>query len=100
MSANDPAFARLLDELFAAERRVRQLHGELSKGEGRTALDQLAAAVEQTKGLGEEEERALRFVRLATLLGEREGDRVVDLLVDILGAEEPEARRVAGETLL
>ena len=38
-------------------------------------------------------------MRLAAVLGEMQGPRVVDLLVDILGCDEPEARHAAGEAL-
>ena len=39
---------------------------------------------------------SLRLVRIAALLGEMQGPRVVDLLIDILGCDEPEARHAGG----
>src|SRR5262249_32405930 len=45
------------------------------------------------------DERALRLVRIASLLGELEGERVVDLLIDVLGCDDPEPRHAAGEAL-
>jgi len=38
-------------------------------------------------------------VRIAALLGEMQGPRVVDLLVDVLSCDQPEARHAAGEAL-
>jgi HEAT repeat protein len=41
----------------------------------------------------------VRLSRLALLLGDLDGDEVVDLLVDILGGPSPEGRVAAGEAL-
>lgn len=90
---------RKLDELFRAERQVRTLHAELAGAGPSRLVPALEPAVGQALAHGQEEERALRLVRLAALLGESEGPRAVDLLVDILGSDEPEARRAAGEAL-
>jgi HEAT repeat protein len=90
---------RLLPELFDAERNVRRLHAELAKAEPPLLLDAASAAVREALALDDEDEAALRLVRLASVLGELEGPRAVDLLIDILGSEEPEARSCAGEAL-
>ncbi len=47
----------------------------------------------------DEDESSLRLVRIAAVLGEMEGPRVVDLLIDVLGAAEPEVRQAAGVAL-
>ena len=87
-----------LRALFDAERDVRRLHRELAGDRG-GALAAAVAAVAEAKGLGDEEEGALRLVRLAALLGDMGGDRAVDALIDVLDAESPEARLAAGEAL-
>lgn len=87
-----------LTALFEAERRARALHHEVvARGAGVVA--ELEAAAREAMALGDEAETALRLSRIALVLGDLEGDRVVDLLVDILGSDSPEARVVAGEAL-
>jgi HEAT repeat protein len=90
---------RSLSQWFEAERNVRLLHGELAKVPAPVLIDALGAAVEEALTLDDGDEAALRLVRLSSLLGELEGPRTVDLLIDILGSEEPEARHAAGEAL-
>ena len=101
--------AVLRHPLVGIGRLVRARHDavaqdEMFEGEGlqeRVAalLDALGARVAEALALDDEDEAALRLVRLASVLGELEGPRAVDLLVDILGSEEPEARNCAGEAL-
>jgi HEAT repeat protein len=97
--ATDKALSRLLDQLFDAERTARNLHDELA-GKPRDELfealtDGLQTALQEPG----EDESALRLVRIAALLGELEGPRVVDALIDILASEQPEARHAAGGEL-
>lgn len=87
-----------LEDLFSAEREARRLHAELASGDHGALVAQLGAAIEATADV-DEDERVLRLVRISGLLGELEGPKSVDLLIDILGSEEPEARHVAGEAL-
>ena len=96
---SDPA--ALLKELFDAERAVRAAHDALLEAPVEGVLPQLERATHDGLTLDEldEDESALRLVRLADLLGEMQGPRVVDLLVDILGCDEPEARHAAGQAL-
>src|SRR5271166_1983032 len=96
---SDPA--ALLKELFDAERAVRAAHDSLLEVPAETSLPHLERATHDALTLDEldEDESALRLVRLAQVLGEMQGPRVVDLLVDILGCDEPEARHAAGEAL-
>jgi hypothetical protein len=90
--------SRLMPDLFDAERSVRRLHAQLAKTDPAVLLNALDAAVKAA--LAEhEDEAALRLVRVAALLAELEGPRPVDLLIDILGCDEPEARHAAGEAL-
>jgi HEAT repeat protein len=96
---SDPA--ALLKELFDAERAVRAAHDALLEIPAEVALPALERDTHDALTLDEldEDESALRLVRLAQVLGEMQGPRVVDLLVDILGCDEPEARHAAGEAL-
>ena len=89
----------LLAELFDAERAVRHAHGELAEKEPKTLLPALEKAITDSLENDDEDERALRLVRIAALLGELDGPIVVDLLIDILGGADPEARHAAGEAL-
>lgn len=88
-----------LNALFEAERAARAHHAEL-RGEGDTKLiPELRAATAAALKLEDEAEATIRLVRIALLLGDLEGDAVVDLLIDILGGVSPEARIAAGEAL-
>lgn len=88
-----------LNALFDAERTARSLHATL-RGEGDSKLvPELRAATEAALALDDDAEVTIRLVRIALLLGDLEGDDVVDLLVDILGGSSPEARVAAGEAL-
>jgi HEAT repeat protein len=95
----DPAAT--LKALFDAERAVRAASDELIEGAPDIVLPYLERAVRDALTLDEEDEdeASLRLVRLSALLGEMQGPRVVDLLVEILGCDEPEARHAAGEAL-
>jgi hypothetical protein len=90
-----------LKELFDAERTVRRIHDDLVSSDPATVLPHLERATREALTLDEldEDESSLRLVRLAAVLGEMQGAKVVDLLVDILACDEPEARHAAGEAL-
>jgi HEAT repeat protein len=94
-----PSIDQNLNQLFDAERSVRNLHDALAKLPPDELLDGLGTALEAALRLTDEAEASLRLVRIAALLGEHDGPRVVDGLVDVLGSEHPEARRAAGEEL-
>jgi hypothetical protein len=85
--------------LFEAERRVRNLHDEISDGDPAEVLGALERAVPAALKESSEEESSLRLERLALLLGELEGPRPVDLLIDIVASDLPQARNAAGEML-
>ena len=55
--------------------------------------------MDAARALASSEEQALRLTRIASLLGDLHGAAVVDLLIDLLGGDEPEARHAAGEAL-
>jgi len=88
-----------LTELFDAERAVRQAHEDLASLPPNELLEPLTAALAAALKEPNEDEASLRLVRIAALLGEHEGPRVIDALIDVLSAEHPEARRAAGEEL-
>jgi HEAT repeat protein len=99
MASHDPAIT--LKALFDAERAVRETQDELVAADPAVLIPILERATREALELDEldEDESSLRLVRLAALLGELQGDRAVDLLIDILGCDEPDARRAAGEAL-
>jgi HEAT repeat protein len=90
-----------IKELFDGERAVRRAHDALVDANAAESMPHLEKATREALGLDEldEDEASLRLVRLAAVLGEMQGPRVVDLLIDILGCDEPEARHAAGEAL-
>jgi HEAT repeat protein len=96
-----PDLAITLKALFDSERAVREAHDELVSAEPSRLLPILESATREALDLDEldEDESSLRLVRVAAVLGEMPGGHAVDLLVDILGCDEPEARHAAGEAL-
>ena len=90
-----------LNALFDAERAARAAHDALVEADAGRLMPLLDAAAREALGLMEkdEDEASLRLARIAGVLGELEGPRAVDLLVDILASEAPEARQAAGEAL-
>ncbi|HEY3818610.1 MAG TPA: HEAT repeat domain-containing protein [Polyangiaceae bacterium] len=96
-----PELAATLVALFDAERAARAAHDELVDAEPEEVLPLLEKSTRDALTLDEldEDESSLRLVRVAAVLGEMQGPRVVDLLVDILACDEPEARHAAGEAL-
>ncbi len=93
------ALDRTLNELFDAERNVRRLHDELVSVKPDVLLPILEKAIQVADGVDDEDEASLRLARVARLLGELEGPRAVDALIDVLSSELPEARHAAGEEL-
>ena len=89
----------VLDALFDAERAVRQAHIELTDADPKDLLPVLDVALSASLTNEDEDERAVRLVRLAAVLGELEGPKPVDMLIDILGADDAEARHAAGVAL-
>ena len=93
------AINQSIGKLFDAERAVRRLHDELASLPVGDLLDPLTASLAAALKEPNEDEASLRLVRIAALLGEHEGPRAIDALVDVLSSEHPEARRAAGEEL-
>lgn len=88
-----------ISSLFEAERRVRNLHDEVSDADPAEVLAAVERALPAALKESDELEASLRLERLALLLGELEGPRPVDLLIDIVGSDLPDARTAAGEQL-
>lgn len=88
-----------LNALFDAERKVRQLHDDIVAGNPNAVMDHVEKAMKKASDEPNEDEATLRLERLAGLLGEFEGPRAVDLLIDILASELPGAREAAGSQL-
>jgi HEAT repeat protein len=93
--------ALTLAGLFDAERAARRAHDELVVADPAQVLALLATTTRKALALDaiDEDEASLRLVRISGVLGEMQGPGVVDLLIDILGCDEPEARGAAGEAL-
>ncbi len=88
--------------LFAAERDARLYHDQLTlrtEEQRDEILAEVRNAIADAAALEDPEEASLRLVCMARLLGELEGDDVVDALIDVLDVEHPEARNEAGEQL-
>ncbi len=88
-----------LEGLFSAERKVRELHDTLAVAPVDALLDAMVPAIAEAAKLDDEAEASLRLVRIAEVLGEVEGPRAMDALVDILATDFPEARHAAGEAI-
>lgn len=88
-----------LTQLFDAERQVRRVHDEMAEAPQEAVLDAIGRALTAAVKESDEEEANLRLVRIAQLLGEFEGPRAVDMLIDVLNTDHPEARDMAGEQL-
>ena len=103
MSSSANPLAAQINALFDAERTARRIHGELAqaaaKGQGEALVAALRVESDRALADGDHEEMALRLVRVASLLGDLHGAAAVDLLIDILACDEPEARHAAGEAL-
>jgi HEAT repeat protein len=99
--ATRESIVKTLNELFDAERTTRRLHDELADSEEHAILiDVLTEALGAATSMDQDdEEAALRLVRISALLGEIEGPRAVDALIDVLASDHPEARSAAGEQL-
>jgi HEAT repeat protein len=93
----DPVVA--LGALFDAERAARDAQDALVEDDPERVLPAVERACREALALDDEDESSLRLTALANLLGELEGPRVVDMLIDILGSEETEPRQAAGEAL-
>lgn len=90
---------KALANLFDAERRVRELHDEIAQHDSEKLCDVVAKSIGTAVQESDPAEASMRLERLAAVLGELETPRSVDLLVDILATEHPDARNAAGERL-
>ncbi len=92
---------KALSSLFDAERTARTLHGDLLTFPPRELVKELQKATVAAVAKHDEDsaEGSLQLARIAVLLGDLDGDDVVDLLIDILGGPSPEGRGQAGEAL-
>jgi HEAT repeat protein len=91
--------AATLTSLFEAERAARAARDRLVEADPVHAVPVLEQAYNEALSIEDEDESSLRLEEIAVILGELHGARAVDLLVDILGHEDPDARRAAGEAL-
>jgi HEAT repeat protein len=102
VTESGPEIESKIEQLQRAEEEVRRLQDELiDEAESARApvLAALREAITEALGHGEGPEAAAALVPLAEVLGELEGPEVCDLLIDVLGSDEPEVRFVAGRAL-
>jgi len=99
MPSTNEEIPRLIEELYAAERAVRGFHARIAEQKAADQIAALTLAPAEALAVEDEDESSVRLVRLASLLGELEGPKAADLLIDILGTDSLEARRAAGEAL-
>jgi len=99
VQTSDQEIESLIRELFEAERTVRRTHAALVDVDHAALLASVERAVNEAFALSDRSELQLRLTRSAELLSELEGSGTVDLLIRILGCEEPEPRHAAGEAL-
>jgi len=88
-----------LAKLFDAERAVRSIHAELLAEDPKALVAAAGPAAREALSMKDAAESTVRLVRVAELLAEIPGEETADLLVDILGSEQGEARLSAGEAL-
>lgn len=97
--AAKPTLTEARDALIAAEREARRWHTVLVEH----AEADREAVVSMVRGTiaeaGADDAATPVLVAMARLLGELEGDAVVDALIDILASESVQARAEAGEQL-
>ncbi len=96
-----PNAKALLEQLFEADRRVREAEASLlaasSSGEDLEKL--LERAADAAFGLADREEGSARLIRLSDLCAQVQGPRMADTLLNILNHEDPQVRVAAGEAL-
>ena len=91
-----------IEKLQRAEEEVRRLQDELIDGASTARAATIEAhreAVLEGLGHGEGPEAAAALVPIAEVLGELDGPEVCDLMIDLLGSDEPEVRFTAGRAL-
>ena len=94
-----PSLKENLTALFDAERKARALHEAIVGSDSKELVKELREITKAALVDGASDESSLRLARVAALLGDVEGPEPVDLLIDILGSDSPEARIYAGENL-
>lgn len=102
MSTAEERIRATIEKMQRAEEEVRRLQDELldsMESDRKATLAALAESVVEGLGEGEGVEAAIALVPVAEVLGELEGPEVCDLLVDVLGSDEPEVRFTAGRAL-
>ncbi len=95
MSAPD-ALARI----FEADRQARAAEEDLLGEPSDDVAPLLAAAVEESLALDDDDESELRLRRLSDLCAQVPGPKMADALIRILDHHEPSVRAEAGEALL
>ncbi len=93
---------RYLDEMFAADRALRQAEDQLMASGKKGLIRLLSQAVSEAKELSQRSpaEGTMRLERLADLCAQVPGPEMTDALIEILDDDEAQVRVAAGEALL
>ncbi len=95
-----PNAQELLEQLFDAERRARELEAALlASARGDELERSIGKAVEHAFELSDSTEQNARLTRLADLCAQVQGSKMADALIQILNHEDPQVRVAAGEAL-
>jgi HEAT repeat protein len=92
------AVAQALTDIFHLERQADELRLAVAQAPEGPALDAIGDAIAAAPGK-DEVSRILELTSIASILSHMKGPRVVDLLIDVLASESPEARHAAGTAL-
>jgi HEAT repeat protein len=85
-----------MGELFQTQRAARRIAEEIATAPPDLLLDVLAESASEARNRDNEEDRVLELQATAQILGQIEGPRAMDALIDILGSDEAGARQAAG----
>src|SRR6476620_3627099 len=99
MSAQ-PNAKTLLEQLFDADRRVREAEASLLAAASGDELERaLERAADEAFASKESDASVARLIRLSDLCAQVQGPRMADTLLAILNHEDPQVRVAAGEAL-
>ncbi len=93
------SITQALGEIFRLERQADELRSQILRAPAEATLDAITKAVATARAEREDLQRSMRLMSIVSILSHLNGPSVIDLLMDILGDEEPETRHAAGTVL-
>lgn len=93
------SITQALGEIFRLEQQADELRSQILRAPAEATLDAITKAVAAARAERESSLRATRLMSIVSILSHLQGPTVIDLLVDILGDEEPDTRHAAGTVL-